>query len=133
MNRLSKQKRIRYLLILAILITIPFYCLGLALLRINRPEVVVTPTLEPGQPTATRTPTITLTPYQTGTFTNTPTVTLTLTPTHTATSTLTPTITPTPTETATPTLTQTPSPTPTDTPPPTRTPIGRDTSFDHLS
>ena len=110
MKGLSKQKRIRYILILAILVTIPFYCLGLLLLRINRPPVNPTPTMSSVIPTETLTPTITLTAYQTGTFTMTPTITQTLTSTVTPTNTLTP------TETPTPTLTLTPTDTPTRTP-----------------
>lgn len=119
MKGLSKQKRIRYMLILAILVTIPFYCFGLFLLRINQPPVKPTATPVVIVVSATFTPTITLTAYQTGTFTLTPTVTLTLTPTNTATPTKT--LTPTETPTLTPTLTLTPTNTATQTPLPTAT------------
>lgn len=98
---LSKKKRIRYFLTLAILITIPCYCLGFLVLRINQtrtPEVAPTRT-----PTVTRTPTITQTPYITLTPSETATVT------ETPTSTVTRTLTVTPTETVIPTLTLTPT------------------------
>jgi hypothetical protein len=124
LKKLSGKKRIRYMLILATLATLPCYCLGLVVLQVNRnrpPEV--TPTLTH---TVTATATITLTPYITLTPTSTATITQTATITETGTETQTPTITETPTETTTPTISETPSPTatatPTDTPPPTRTP-----------
>ena len=60
---LSKRTRIRCLLTLLIVITLPCYILGIILLRLDRGPVVGTPT-----------PTITLT----GTIT--PTATITLTP-----------------------------------------------------
>jgi len=67
---LSRRKRIRYLLLLVIIITLPCYCLGLVVLRINRSQPdVLRPT---ATQTATKTPTITLTPYITYTLTTTP-------------------------------------------------------------
>lgn len=130
---LSSTKRVRYLLILTILITLPCYFLGLVVLRINRSQPQgVSPTVTQ---TSTRTATITLTPYRsltptsTATVTNTSTITPTLTNSPTATATMTPTetlipsetltFTPTetselPTETLTPTSTQAPTLTPTE-------------------
>lgn len=125
MKELSSTKRIRYLLMLAILITLPCYCLGLVILRIDQtrpakvtPSVTLTPT---------RTSTITLTPYTNFTFTFTPTITLTGTLKPTATPTRTATVTPTPTMTNTvpptatdteipPTVTFSPTPEATDSP-----------------
>ena len=105
LRELSRQKRTRYILILAILISIPCYCIGFAILKVkqSQPEEI-TPTITL---TATRTPTITRTPY----ITLTPSVTATITQTYTAS----------PTRTSTATRTFTPSPT--NTSPPTETPI----------
>lgn len=92
------------------------------------PSATPTPT-----PTVTHTPTITSTPTNTPTITNTPThtPTITHTPTHTPTITNTPTHTPTNTPTRTPThtptITQTPTHTPTITQTPTHTPTITDT------
>jgi len=75
LKELSKQKRVRYILIAVVLASLPCYCLGLVILRMNRNQ--------PGQEiptatvTATRTATITLTPY----ITLTPTITATVTQT----------------------------------------------------
>ena len=124
LRNLSSTKRIRYLLILTIIITLPCYFLGLVVLRINRnqpqeisPTVTLTSTRTA---TVTLTPIVSLTPTITATVTQTNTVTQTSTNTTTATPSSTLTVTLTPTETMTQTLipptetvpvTSTPSPT----------------------
>jgi hypothetical protein len=91
------------------------------------PTPSITPT-NTAQPILTQTPTPSITPTNTETPTQTPTSTLTPTPsitptnTETPTPTITPTNTGTPTQTPTSTLTPTPSITPTNTGTPTQTP-----------
>ena len=108
MEELSRKKRLQYLFILLILITIPCYLLGIILLRLDRgPQPgMQTPT---GSATITQTATITLTPYLTRTASITPTVTSTLQPTDTPIPSATPTATLPPTETAIPVPTEEPT------------------------
>lgn len=137
----ERRNRIRSFLIIAIVATIPCYCLGLAMLQVdsflNRPTRTPTNTYTPtitgttapptdtpvpatGTVTVTLTPTLTFTPSLTFTAFLTPTTTITLTPSPPPpTLTNTPPPPPTLTPTSTPTLappTLTPSPTPTLTP-----------------
>jgi len=140
LDNIPERKRTLYgLLLTAILVTLPCYCLGLALLSTAPdPAGIQFPTATPfmwtPSPTASPPHTATVTPFvlpdtptPTGTLLPTPTQyfptpvprdTATFTPEPTPTSTATPTVTPTPTDTATPTIT----PTPTDTGTPTITP-----------
>ena len=104
MKELSRQTRVRYLMTLLILITIPCYLLGFILLKLDRGPQPNKPTRTPTV-TLTSIPTITLTPYLTRTASITPTVTQTLMPTLTYTATATMTVTPSPTATSLPTAT----------------------------
>lgn len=123
--------RVRYILILVIIATLPAYCCGIVLLRLapnpNRQPtptvfklVTRTPTVGPTNTPRTPLPTlagVTYIPTQTQTPTRTGTATRTATPTFTST------VTPTPSRTVTLTLTPSviPSLTPTLTPPPSLT------------
>lgn len=105
----SKRYRTRILLVIAILATLPCYCLGVIVLQFapvhNLTTLTPTPTsTETLTPTATQTSTPTHTPFPTftPTLTPTPTSTRTTTPTATSTSTFTPTLTPIETTTTTP-------------------------------
>jgi hypothetical protein len=119
---MNSRVRIRYILVIIILATLPCYCAGLLVVQlVNRSPVQPTPA-----PTAPAFLTATWTLFALPTFSLTPTFTLaTLTPTFTGsvTPTLTPFFTPTSTQTLTLTSvpTDTPYPTPTDTLTPTLT------------
>ncbi len=104
LEELSRHTRIRYLLTLLILITIPCYLLGFIMLRLDRGPQPNRPT-PTGTATITVTASITLTPYLTRTASITPTATATYPPTDTPEPSLTPTQTPIPTETPLPTST----------------------------
>lgn len=97
----TKRIRLRYILIIITLATLPCYCAGLIAVRAAGDR---TPT-----PTPTETPTVTPSPTITPSPTDIPTITMTITPTDTPTHTET--ASPTPTETASPTATETPTPT----------------------
>lgn len=120
----DRRTRTRSTLLIIILATLPFYCVGLVVLGIarisQRPDK--TPTLTPTVAVITQTlgPTSTVTPFQFPTATNTGTATITYTPSIT----WTPFHTPTRTQTLVPSITFTPvTPSPTSTPlPPTFTP-----------
>jgi len=143
-----KRQRVRYILVLVIIVTLPCYCVGFSAARwkLNRPAAsTATPTslfatLTPlitstkaadnltttTTPTETSTPTHTLTPTETFTpfwiVTRTPlpfTLTPSITPTQTASPTITPSITNTPPPTNTPTLS--PTTIPSNTPTPSKT------------
>ncbi len=135
---IHRRQKIRRILLIIILATIPFYCLGIVVLwgagRLKR-QNAVTPTWTQA---ATVTFTITQTPptliyFPTQTITMTPTITMTSTitstqirtATRTATVTDTATFIPTLTPTFTPPFTDTPTEPPTDTPTetPTETPV----------
>jgi len=119
-----RRTRIRSVLIIVILATIPCYLLGLLILWISngtRSEGTPTPTItfEVSEPTVFMTATLPVPTliFDTATITSTPTISLT--PSATKTYTIpssTPTITFTPSNTPTPTDTNTPEPISTDTP-----------------
>jgi len=120
----SYRQRIYALLVGAIALTLPCYCIGVVLLVLApaQPTPALPPTWTPIlTPTATFTPTVTPQSTFTPTITETPrrgasaTFTTTASPTITRTSTATRTATPTSTRTPTPTITQTASSTPTRT------------------
>jgi len=139
--------RVRYFLILVIIVTLPAYCCGIVLLRlapdtIRQPTPTIfllftrTPTTGPTNTPRTPVPTLagityiptqTQTPTRTGTSTRTATQTststITPTPSHTVTITPTPSVAPSATLTLTPppSLTFTPTYTPTATQQPTPT------------
>lgn len=139
---LVSRARVRYILSLIILATIPCYCVGFMVIWL-RPllahgKVTETPTQTwtpspthfPGltlvYPTPILPSTLTITPEYTATLFVPPTHTLTpfYPPTQTPTMTLTITVTSTPTATSTLTLSPTAQPSPTDTQPPPQTPTG---------
>ena len=102
----ERQRRIRSILGIAILITIPCYCIGFIAVQQadNRPTPTITITAtEENTATASATLNQTFTPTATGTATATPTLTLTPTATITNTSSPTPsqTLTPSPTASVT--------------------------------
>lgn len=120
-SQIRRRQRIRRILLIVILATIPFYCLGFVVLwgatRLKKQNSVTSTSTQ----AATITSMITQTPPTLIYF---PTQTNTMTPTITLTHTVTSTPTKKPTRTATPTDTATfiPTFTPTFTPPSTETP-----------
>jgi len=111
MHAPDRRSKTRTTLIIIILATLPFYCVGIIMLGISRvtqgspnkatPTIALTisPTAAPFQPTSTVTPFS----FPTATYTATPTVTFT------ATATWTPFLTPTRTQTIVPSVTWTPT------------------------
>jgi hypothetical protein len=104
-NIQAKRNRLRYILIVITLVTLPCYCAGLIAVRAAGERT--------STPTATETPTVTPSATETPSPTDSPTITLTITSTHTPT--FTETASPTPTETSSPTVTETETSTPTAT------------------
>lgn len=139
---LDRRRINQMILVGIILLTLPGYCAGLALLLAAPDRQESAPRRVPwaraaaiiaGLPTFTATPSLTWTPSLTPTpsltstvtpsetLTATPTLTPSLTVTTTPSPTDTATVTPSPTRTVTLSATQTPTPTPSDTPSPTFT------------
>lgn len=121
----SPYRRLRIVLMMIILSTLPCYCLGFFMAaQAPRQRATATPALTPtGRKTFTVTPTLFQFPTATFTpFLNIITNTITPTASPTATATSTHTFTPSPSITSTPTLEPTFTETPSPPPPPTETP-----------
>jgi len=114
-SRDDRRARIRKILIIIIVATLPCYCLGFVVMQVGReltkPTVPPTLTETFAPPPATNTPTVVTTVFTLPTATETPTPTVTWTPTLTFTLFIPP--------TRTPTIAPTDTPVPTDTPAPT--------------
>lgn len=114
LSRADRRTRIRTILIILILVTLPCYCLGFVVLQVGReltkptvtPTITATNTLAPATFTPTQATTVFIPP--TATQTTTPTVTWTPTMTFTQFVPPTRTVTVTPTPSLIPTATQTP-------------------------